>query len=265
MRKLVLYVLLFLSLCGNVLLLFVADRGLFYRHQLNALLEAPQLRYVNPGHQPLPQQTVLLIGDSIAYAYPLPAFLPQDYIFVNKGIRGEKTAEIAERYASYVTDIPHDVVLVEGGINDILSCVRHDKDCAGTLQKILKSAERIFKHARMHNKQTFYLSILPVTHRFLFPYTKLFSLPTGFDVEQVNASVREANRRMQDLCKDYEVSYVDVFVTLLEGDELSRAYAATDGYHINVPGYAAISRMLQSSVFTKIDSPPIGSPKIDNN
>ena len=259
MRKWFLYVLLFLSLCGNILLLFVADKGLFYRQQLNAVLDAPQLRHVSPyGQTPL-QQTVIFIGDSIAYAYPLPALLPQHYIFINKGIRGERSAEIAERYASYVTDIPHDVVLVEGGINDILGCVRHDRDCAAALQQISDSAERIFKYARLDNKQTFYLSILPVTHRFLFPYAKLFSLPTGFDVAQVNTLVREANRRVQDLCQQYDVPYVDVFAMVLEGDELSRAYAATDGYHINVSGYAAIAEMLRSSVFAKIDSPQIGN------
>ena len=255
MRKPVLYILLFLSLCGNILLLFVADKGLFYRQQLNTVLNAPQLRYMPTHHQPLPQQTVLFIGDSIAYAYPLPALLPQHHIFINKGIRGERSAQIAERYASYVTDVPHDVVLVEGGINDILSCVRNDTDCAETLQKISESAERIFKYARMHDKQPFYVSILPVTHKFLFPYAKLFSLPTGFDVEQVNTLVREANRRVQDLCKDYGVSYIDVFAAMLKGNELSRDYAATDGYHINVSGYAAISDVLQSSLFTKINRP----------
>ena len=260
MRKWVSYVLLFLSLCGNVLLVFVTDKGLFYHQQLDALLDAslPDAslpRHVSPHGQPLPPQTVLFIGDSIVYAYPLPALLPQQYTYINKGVRGERSPEIAERYASYVTDIPHDVVLVEGGINDILSCVRHDRDCAGTLQKISESAERIFKYARIHDKQTFYLSILPVTHRFLLPYTKLLSLPTGFDVEQVNTLVREANRRMQGVCKDYDVPYVNVFALMLEGDELSRAYAATDGYHINVSGYAAISGMLKSSVFAKIDRP----------
>ena len=87
----------------------------------------------------------------------------------------------------------------------------------------------------------------------------LFSLPTGFDVAQVNTLVREANRRVQDLCQQYDVPYVDVFAMVLEGDELSRAYAATDGYHINVSGYAAIAEMLRSSVFAKIDSPQIGN------
>jgi lysophospholipase L1-like esterase len=219
--------------------LVLLDKALFWRSERKFLIE--QAASTPPITQTCTHQ-VLFIGDSIFANFPLRVMFPQALLIVNKGVRGDSIKQIADRYQKEATAAPHDVAMVEGGINDILECIANKGNETAAQDSILASFKQIIEVGRRNRKTVVVVSILPVTHSFLLPYSKRITLSTKFDVSRVNAVVRSVNSELERLCTEYRVPFINIHsaVTNQKG-EFQRSLVATDGYHVNVFGYKVIA------------------------
>jgi lysophospholipase L1-like esterase len=215
------------------------DKALFWRAERRFLIE--QAAYT-PVVKHSSTRQALFLGDSIFANFPLRVMFPQTLLVVNKGVRGDSIRQIVDRYVKEAGDVPHDIVLAEGGINDILECIMNKGNQTATQDYILASFGRIIEVARRNRKMLVVTSILPVTHCFLLPYSKRVTLSTKFDVSRVNTLVRSVNSELERLCTEHQVPFIDIHsaVTDQKG-EFQRSLVATDGYHVNVFGYKTLA------------------------
>lgn len=223
-------------------LLVLVDKALFWRSELISISEQASRTSPEPGCTP---RNIMFIGDSIFAGFPLKAMFPQSLTVINRGVSGNSIRQIADRYKTEVVSTSHDIVVIEGGINDILGCIIKGKSEEETARSIITAYRETVSAARSGGKKAVVCSILPVTHKFLLPYSRAIALPTEFDVNRVNSLVRLVNGRLLKVAADYQASYCDLYGAVVDSNgEFQRSFAAADGYHVNGSGYKAISDTL---------------------
>jgi len=247
MRKRVRFLLLaslVLSVFAGAMFRIALDKFLFCCCERNLLLGRCSHRRV-PRDERHPRVTVLFVGDSIIEGYPFAALFPARFRTVNRGLGSDDVRNIGERCIEEFNECSSDAVVFEGGINDILGYAAHDQDKERTLAMITGAVEKVLREAQRRNVPMLVASILPVTRRFLLPYARAVPLPSHFDVAKANGLVREANARLHDLCQQYGATYVDLHGRVVaDTGEFDRAFAAADGYHVNVFGYSRLTPVL---------------------
>jgi len=116
-----LLVLLLASLALNYLLF---ARGRQYYLALNALrLDPADLsHYAAESKQQAEgrsnQATIVFFGDSRAANWPAPAGL-DEFIFINRGIGGQTSTQVAQRVERHLTPLQPQIVILQTGINDL--------------------------------------------------------------------------------------------------------------------------------------------------
>lgn len=230
---------------GGVVLV---DRALFWRAEQNAMVE-----YASLPSLCAPAQTaylrVMFIGDSIIAHFPMKATLPQCFIVINKGVSGESMKQISQRYNKEIASTKHDVVVIEGGINDIIKCMKKGEDERATVKRIVGCYRNTLSLAKSGGKKAVVCSVLPVTHAFLLPYSGAVPLPTAYDMARTNGMIDRVNDELLRLAREYDVQFCDLHrVVSDQNGEFQRSLAAADGYHVNVFGYKVISDMFASSL-----------------
>lgn len=220
----------------------VADRALTWRHERNLLIQSATSRPVLVAPKPL---RVLFIGDSIIASFPLSAFLPQNLVVHNAGVSRETTSQILERYRNESLARDCDVVVIEGGLNDLMRCVGHGWDKAAVLNQAVHNFTAEIELAQQRDQRAIVLGVHPITAPFLLATCRLVRLPEEFSVAQVNTMARDLNRRLAALCRERQVDFLDLGEVLVEGrDEGDRRYAARDGYHLNIDAYRRVAQAL---------------------
>lgn len=218
------------------------DKALFWRSQRDEILQWAQK--TTPPHTH--RSTILFIGDSIIESFPLRAAFSQEFIVINKGVHGNSIKQVADRYISESNMTQHDVVVIEGGINDVLGCVINNRDEIVTYNYIIEAYRKTINVAKKQNRDVLIIELLPVTHKFLLPFSKKIPLPTSFNVTRVNEFVRRINADLRKLCSVEGVYFVETHRTLVgSSGEFNRTFAAADGYHVNVSGYKALSTAIE--------------------
>ena len=187
---------------------------------------------------------LLFIGDSIFAAYPLRALWPDDFILFNRGGAGDTMAEIAARYQKLRGAEARADVVLGGGINDLLQAVQRGEDEAAARLGVTEAAASVCATARRRGVRVSYVSVLPLTEPFLLPYSKRLVLP-GQDRAALNTAVVRLNQDMRELCRSAGCRFVDAYQAMAgENGRLRPSYASTDGLHISVQGYVALTGAL---------------------
>lgn len=226
-----------------ILAIVFVDKSLFWRTQRNEIEEwAQHAAVVQSKNRPI----VLFIGDSRIANFPLRLAFPQNFMIINKGIGGNSIKQISERYRSIIDKTPHDIVVVNGGINDILGCVINNKNEKIIVSNILYQYEKIISMSINNNKDVMIIEMIPVTNRFLFPFMRAVSLPTRFDVKKTNRIVVKVNDQLKKLCLKTGSSFIETHNVLAHSNgEFIRDFSAADGYHLNITGYKVLSSVIE--------------------
>ena len=222
----------------------------WFRHmraERNILIhQAAVSRVINPDRaRALP---LLFIGDSIFAAYPLRALWPDDFILFNRGAPGETMAEIAARYKRLTGAEKRSDVVLNGGINDLWQAGRRGADEAATRRAVSEAVAEVCALARRRGARVVYVSALPLREPFLLPHSKRLERP-GNDRSALNAAVRRLNQDIEALCAEAGCRFVDAHGSMSAADgRLRAAYASTDGLHLSVNGYVALTQALLPEV-----------------
>lgn len=189
--------------------------------------EVPPLR---PG-----QRVVVFFGDSRAAEWPA-LDMPGDVLFINRGIGGQTTTQVAGRFARHVAPLRPDTLIVQAGINDLrtIPIFRENREtiirnCKANLETIVTLG--LEAGVRQVILTTVFLpGPLPLQRRLLWG-------------EEVTVAVNEVNAHLQSLASNRVVVF-DAARILSEGGAGTLARYSRDSLHLNTDGYAALNREL---------------------
>lgn len=193
---------------------------------------------------------VVVLGAS--YAKDWPVSRVGSFRVINRGIDGNQSFEMAERFIADVIDQDTDAVIIWGFINDFF---RSPPDRANeTGQRILDSYTQMIGLAKEHD-------VIP-----LIATEVSIREPGGFMnwiagvvgrlrgkisyQETINRNVVEMNVAIQKLAAKHGIQVYDFHKLLSDEDGLRRQeFATEDGSHISAPAYAELTNYV-SEKFT---------------
>ena len=177
---------------------------------------------------------IIFIGDSIVEYFPLHELVQSPKTLVNRGIRGYKTDLLLENLDAHLFGQALDKVFLLIGTNDIGKEMPQAETLAN-LEAVIQEISRDYPLAQIQ-----LLSVLPVNEQEQYKGTVYI---------RTNEKIQALNRAYQELAQAYyQVSYVDVYSSLLDEEgQLAEAYT-TDGLHLSVAGYRILAQALQETL-----------------
>ena len=178
---------------------------------------------------------IIFIGDSIIEYYPLQELLGTSKTIVNRGIRGYQTGLLLDNLDAHLYGDAVDQIVILIGTNDIGKDIPMSQTLTN-LESVIQTISRDYPLSQIK-----LVSILPVNE--------------GEDFKQAvyirsNEKIKAWNQAYQDLASAYmQVEFVSVFENLLDQKGQLKSDFTTDGLHLSVSGYQALSSTLKKYIF----------------
>ena len=178
---------------------------------------------------------IIFIGDSIIEYYPLQELLGTSKTIVNRGIRGYQTRLLLDNLDAHLYGDAVDQIVLLIGTNDIGKEVELEQTLHN-LEAVIQSIVRDFSLTQIK-----LLSILPVNEGTEYQQTVYI---------RTNEKIKAWNQAYQNLASAYmQVEFVPVFENLLDQKGQLKSDFTTDGLHLSVSGYQALSSTLKKYIF----------------
>ncbi|WP_295336825.1 SGNH/GDSL hydrolase family protein [uncultured Streptococcus sp.] len=202
--------------------------------QLTKEQENILMTYRKLNQAPLKEPGLIFLGDSIVEYFPIHELLQSPKYMVNRGVRGYRTDLLQTHLDAHVFGTELDQIFLLIGTNDIGKEIPQ-KETLDNVEAVLQAIMRDFPLTK-----TNLISVLPVSQE--ERYKQKVSIRS-------NKKIQDLNQAYQELAQAYhQVSYVDVYSSLLdEVGQLAEAYT-TDGLHLSVAGYRILAQALQEIV-----------------
>lgn len=188
--------------------------------------------YPTPPPAPLPTGPVVFVGDSITYYWdgdapvpPLAQLVPGE---INAGISGNLTSEMLARFKADVLSHNPRVVVILGGVNDIL------KTPSPTIDNIASMAEQ----ASAQGSIVVIGLVMPVTAYWQAPY-EYTSTAAG------DAAIQNWDQQLRALAAAYGYHILDYYDAVLLPDGTQNTTLFADGLHPNAAGYDVMWSVLK--------------------
>ena len=197
--------------------------------------EKIQTKYRELNQISLIEPDMIFIGDSIVEYYPLQELLGTSKTIVNRGIRGYQTRLLLENLDAHLYGDAVDQIVLLIGTNDIGKDIPMN-DALDNLERVIQSIAREYPLSQIK-----LLSILPVNEGEEYKQTVYI---------RTNEKIREWNQAYEALASAYmQVDFVSIYDSLADSEgQLQSAYT-TDGLHLSVAGYQALSEVLKGVLF----------------
>jgi uncharacterized SAM-binding protein YcdF (DUF218 family)/lysophospholipase L1-like esterase len=262
----------------NVDMLWMGGRELvatwYYRYQgwigdPTAPLPQPAGRSVKPGasisdttssamNQPLknPNGPIVILGASYAGGWPLSTLAGVPVI--NKGVSGQQSFELLERFERDVVDQRPRAVILWGFINDVHRSSRAQMD--QTLARARLSFTQMIERARQQGIEPIVATELTVRppKTLTNTITGLIGRLLGKESYQdyVNAQVLSTNAWLRDLARREGLLLLDIQPVLsYASGERRKEYSNDDGSHLPPAGYEALTRYARPVIESRVHTP----------
>ena len=197
--------------------------------------EKIQTKYRELNRISVIEPNIIFIGDSIIEYYPLQELLGTSKTIVNRGIRGYQTRLLRENLDAHLYGDAVDQIVLLIGTNDIRKDVPMT-ETLNNLESVIQSISRDYPLSQIK-----LVSILPVNEEEDFKQTVYI---------RTNEKIKVWNQAYQELASAYmQVEYVSVFDKLLDQEGQLKSDYTTDGLHLSVSGYQALSNTLKKYIF----------------
>ncbi|KXT85712.1 SGNH/GDSL hydrolase family protein [Streptococcus panodentis] len=174
---------------------------------------------------------IIFIGDSIVEYYPLQELLQTSKALVNRGIRGYKSDLLLQHLDAHLFGSALDKIFLLIGTNDI-GKEMPQADTLANVEAIIQEISRSYPLAQLQ-----LLSVLPVNESDSYK---------GTVYVRTNAKIQALNQGYRDLAAAYmNVQYLNVYDVFLDSQGQLRQDFTSDGVHLTIAGYAALSKVLQ--------------------
>lgn len=202
--------------------------------QLTKEQENILMTYRKLNQAPLKEPGLIFLGDSIVEYFPIHELLQSPKYMVNRGVRGYRTDLLRTHLDAHVFGTELDQIFLLIGTNDIGKEIPQ-KETIDNVEAVLQAIMRDFPLTKIN-----LISVLPVSQE--ERYKQKVSIRS-------NEKIRALNQAYRELVQAYhQVSYVDLYSSLLdEVGQLAEAYT-TDGLHLSVAGYRILAQALQETL-----------------
>ncbi len=185
----------------------------------------------------------LFMGDSITHMWDLFAFFGSDKFFVNRGIGGDSTYYMLQRFDADVIQLKPKHVIMMAGTNDILTIpddLWWKKPGVPRQQVIDAVIENITACVQKCKKAGIRISLCSVLpNDVCVPYSM-------FGLKEVTL---ELNERIKALCEKEGLIYIDYHSSMCEPDGRTLLKHITpDGVHPNAKGYIIMAKVLKDTL-----------------
>lgn len=178
---------------------------------------------------------IIFIGDSIIEYYPLQELLGTSKTIVNRGIRGYQTRLLLDNLDAHLYGDAVDQIVILIGTNDIGKDIPMSQTL-NNLESVIQTISRDYPLSQIK-----LVSILPVNEGEDFKQTVYI---------RTNEKIKAWNQAYQNLASAYmQVEFVPVFENLLDQKGQLKSDFTTDGLHLSVLGYQALSSTLKKYIF----------------
>ena len=197
--------------------------------------EKIQTKYRELNQISVIEPDIIFIGDSIIEYYPLQELLGTSKTIVNRGIRGYQTGLLLDNLDSHLYGDAVDQIVLLIGTNDIGKDIPMSQALTN-LESVIQTISRDYPLSQIK-----LVSILPVNEGEDFKQTVYI---------RTNEKIKAWNQAYQDLASVYmQVEFVPVFENLLDQKGQLKSDFTTDGLHLSVSGYQALSSTLKKYIF----------------
>lgn len=197
--------------------------------------EKIQTKYRELNRISVIEPSIIFIGDSIIEYYPLQELLGTTKTIVNRGIRGYQTGLLLDNLDAHLYGDTVDQIVLLIGTNDIGKDVPMSQALTN-LESVIQSISRDYPLSQIK-----LVSILPVHQGEEYKQTVYI---------RTNEKIKAWNQAYQELAFAYmQVEYVSVFEELLDQEGQLKSDYTTDGLHLSVSGYQALSETLKTRLF----------------
>ena len=178
---------------------------------------------------------MIFIGDSIVEYYPLQELLGTAKTIVNRGIRGYQTGLLLDNLDAHLYGDAVDQIVLLIGTNDIGKDIPMN-DALDNLEGVIQSINRDYPLSQIK-----LLSILPVNEGEEYKQTVYI---------RTNERIKEWNQAFEALTSAYmQVDFVPIYDSLTDSEGQLKSAYTTDGLHLSVAGYQALSEALKEYLF----------------
>lgn len=197
--------------------------------------EKIQTKYRELNQISVIEPDIIFIGDSIIEYYPLQELLGTSKAIVNRGIRGYQTGLLLDNLDAHLYGDAVDQIVLLIGTNDIGKDIPMN-EALNNLESVIQTISRDYPLSQIK-----LVSILPVNEGEDFKQTVYI---------RTNEKIKACNQAYQDLASAYmQVEFVPVFENLLDQKGQLKSDFTTDGLHLSVSGYQALSSTLKKYIF----------------
>ena len=194
-----------------------------------------QAKYRELNQVSVLEPDIIFIGDSIVEYYPLQELLGTAKTIVNRGIRGYQTGLLLDNLDAHLYGDAVDQIVLLIGTNDIGRDIPLN-EALDNLERVIQSIARDYPLSQIK-----LLSILPVNEGEKYKQTVYI---------RTNEKIREWNQAYEALASAYmQVDFVPVYDSLTDSEGQLQSVYTTDGLHLSVAGYQALSDALKTYLF----------------
>ena len=194
-----------------------------------------QTKYRELNQISLLEPDMIFIGDSIVEYYPLQELLGTAKTIVNRGIRGYQTGLLLDNLDAHLYGDAVDQIVLLIGTNDIGKDIPMN-EALDNLEGVIQSLNRDYPLSQIK-----LVSILPVNEGEEYKQTVYI---------RTNEKIREWNQAYEALASAYmQVDFVPIYDSLTDSEGQLQSTYTTDGLHLSVAGYQALSDALKTYLF----------------
>jgi acyl-CoA thioesterase-1 len=185
---------------------------------------------------------VVFFGDSITDFWRLNEYFP-DRDYINRGIAGQTTGEMLQRFKADVIDLHPAAVLILAGTNDLAREI--------PVTAIESNYQEMADLASANKIKLIFASVLPVSdhHKDQNPaYERTPGRPP--------ASIRALNDWLQSFCSQRNFVLVNYFPALVDENGQLQVDLSDDGLHPNAKGYRLMAPLATAAIEKVTGAPP---------
>ncbi len=142
----------------------------------------------------------------------------KDVAIENKGMDGDSTSGMVNRFTMSVVPEKPDYVVIMGGLNDLFTRLPSDD--------VYRNLVQITQMSREIGAEPIILSTTPVA-----------------GAHDFNSIIKELNNRVRGYCTENDIRFIDLFSELVHNGTITEAYS-NDGVHLSDGGYKKIISIL---------------------
>ena len=197
--------------------------------------EKIQTKYRELNQVSVIEPDIIFIGDSIVEYYPLQELFGTAKTIVNRGIRGYQTGLLLDNLDAHLYGDAVDQIVLLIGTNDIGRDIPLN-EALDNLERVIQSIAREYPLSQIK-----LVSILPVNEGEEYKQTVYI---------RTNEKIREWNQAYEALASAYvQADFVPIYDSLTDSEEQLQSAYTTDGLHLSVAGYQALSETLKTYLF----------------